>query len=396
MSDNYRLLLLEAARLYEKHEAGRPEPFNIFSVLRKETDEIHLHSRFLHALLNYRLSPDNPRKNLADFLRSVVHIDNFDPDRATVERESDNIDILIRDNSSMQAVVIENKIWARDQSQQLWRYAKKLKCQGYTPHLLYLTLYGHSPSEDSVGDLKYECISYKEDLPPWLKRCQKRAYDEPTLRESVAQYLHLIAKLTGTDYKEAYMTDLKELLLKDDGNLNLVLVHDLNEAMVEARVSLLHKLWQEIACKLKEEIPNLPEVSEEDSDITEETIRYFVTHQTRHKSHGIWCKFGRRASLVVEVEDSNSIHFGVYCSKEESKDEYYKLKEELEEALGQSHSNKWWPWYRYAPDLNLNLKYPTREHLKLLVNEDERQEYVEAVVSDVGEVWKSIKDAGLS
>ena len=76
-------------------------------------------------------------------------------------------------------------------------------------------------------------------------------FDEPALRESVAQYLHLIAKLTGTDYKEAYMTDLKELCLKDN---NLVLVHDLQEAMVEARVSLLHKLWQEIACKLKEEI----------------------------------------------------------------------------------------------------------------------------------------------
>ena len=50
--------------------------------------------------------------------------------------------------------------------------------------------------------LDYERISYKEDLPPWLKRCQKRAYDEPALRESVAQYLHLIAKLTGTDYSE--------------------------------------------------------------------------------------------------------------------------------------------------------------------------------------------------
>ena len=186
MSDNYRLLLSEAARLYEKHEAGRPDPFNVFSVLRKETDEVHLHSRFLHALLNYRPSPDNTRKNLADFLRSVVHIDNFDPDRATVCREKNYIDILIRDPSSMQAVVIENKIEAGDQPQQLQRYAKEMKRQGYTPHLLYLTLYGHSPSEDSAGDLEYECISYKKDLPSWLKRCQKRSYDEPSLRESVA------------------------------------------------------------------------------------------------------------------------------------------------------------------------------------------------------------------
>ena len=38
MSDSYRLLLKRAARLYEKHEAGRQEPFNVFSVLRSESD----------------------------------------------------------------------------------------------------------------------------------------------------------------------------------------------------------------------------------------------------------------------------------------------------------------------------------------------------------------------
>ena len=207
MSDNYRYrwLLSEAARLYERHEAVRRDPFNVFSVLHTEYDEVNLHSWFLHALLDYRQLSTGHRKNLADFLHSIVRMDKdkIDPDDAIVERESDNIDILIRDPSSVRdhpsAVVIENKIWAGDQPEQLRRYEKKMKGQSYTPHLLYLTLDGRSPSEDSADGLKYECISYKEDLPPWLKRCQKRAYDEPALRESVAQYLHLIAKLTATD-----------------------------------------------------------------------------------------------------------------------------------------------------------------------------------------------------
>ena len=89
------------------------------------------------------------------------------------------------------------------------------------------------------GDIDYRCISYKSDLVPWLRGCQKRAYEEPALRESVAQYLRLIGKLTGTDFSEAYMNDLKELCLKDN---NLVLVHDLSEAMIEAKISLLAKL----------------------------------------------------------------------------------------------------------------------------------------------------------
>ena len=57
----------------------------------------------------------------------------------------------------------------------------------YDCHVLYLTPDGHEASEDSAGDFKYRCISYKSDLVPWLKSCQIRAYDEPALRESVAQ-----------------------------------------------------------------------------------------------------------------------------------------------------------------------------------------------------------------
>ena len=399
MIDSYRLLLEKAARLYEKYEAGRPEPFNVFSVLRSEHDEVNLHSRFLHALLDYRQPSDEHRENLEDFLCSIVGIDKLDLDGTTVKRESDNIDILIRDRSSMQAVVIENKIWAGDQQEQLWRYAKRLKKQGYTPHLLYLTLDGHDPSENSVGGLDpkcIKCISYKENLPPWLKRCQKRAYDEPALRESVAQYLHLIEKLTGTDYKEAYMTDLKELFLKDEKNLNLVLVHDLQNAMTEARVSLLHKLWQEIDHKLREEISDLPQQLEK-SDISKKTVKGFVTGTRGYSSHGLYYTFRAPAALAVIVEGNDSFCFGVICENNEAM--YNELRNALHNALEGGRYSKGWPWWKY-PSTNPNLRNPTREDLKLLAklltNEQERQSYVAEVVCGVGKLWRSINDSGLA
>ena len=213
MSDKYQLLLERAGRLYERHEAGRREPFNVFSVLRSTSDEVNLHSRFLHALLDYRKSSNTERRNLMDFLHSVAGKENFKDKGIKVERERYNIDILItNDARPKQAIVIENKIWAGDQSQQLQRYFKTLKKRGFCDiQLLYLTPDGHAPSEDSAGNLDYKTISYKDDLPPWLERCQKRAYDEPTLRESVAQYLWLVQKLTGTDFSGAYMNELKEL-----------------------------------------------------------------------------------------------------------------------------------------------------------------------------------------
>ena len=190
---NYQLLLAKAAQLYEKHGVGRREPFNVFSSLQNKEGHLNetLHSRFLHALLDYRKPGDDARENLKDFLQHVG-VRDFELRGVQVKRECDYIDILIT-NADKKAVVIENKIRREEQDKQLWRYHNKLKEKGYFDsdiHLLFLTLEGDHPS--SACGLPYKIISYKDDLPPWLERCQKRAYDEPELRESLIQYLLIV------------------------------------------------------------------------------------------------------------------------------------------------------------------------------------------------------------
>ena len=390
--DACRLLLLEAGRRYERHEAGRPQPFNVFSVLRKETDEVHLHSRFLRALLDYRRLPDSPRRNLADFLETFLPSEelHLDPDRARVDREFEHIDILIRDESSRHAVIIENKIEAGDQDRQLQRYDEELEERYTRRHLLYLTLDGHAPSDDSAGDLDLQCVSYK-DLRPWLQRCQERACDEPELRESIAQYEHLVARLTGMDQSEEYMTALKALLQE---NGHLVLVHDLNAAMTEARIALLCKLWEEIDSQVEDKIHDPPERSEQYTDITEDRIRRFVTYQRGYQNHGLCYVLGPCSWLEIMVD--NSIWYGVSCDRKENEAVHDRFKKELE-GHGGSSDRRWCPWYRYHPtDDPLNLKNPTREQLRILASEQERRRYVADLVAGVGELWKRIKDKGLA
>ena len=376
------MLLEKAARFYDRHEAGRRESFNVFSVLRSEHDEVNLHSKFLAALLDHRQSPGGSRENLADFLRAL-DIADFDHDHATVDREWSNIDILVCDQSSMQAVIIENKIWAADQPRQLRRYVEQMK--DYRPHVLYLTPDGREASEESAGDVAYRCISYKDDLVSWLRGCQKRAYDEPALRESVAQYLQLIGRLTGTDFSEAYMNDLKELCRIEN---NLVLVHDLHQAMVEAKISLLEDLWQEIERRLKQEIPDLPDKSE-NSDISEARIRRFVTGQRGYSGHGLYFELGDHAELRVEVE--HLIYFGIYCDKASSERKYKELSGTLSGWLAEDA----WPLFRY-PQTDVDLKRTSREQLALLANEQSRRGYVDQVVAGVVALWTAIKEAGLA
>ena len=381
MNDSFQLLLEKAARFHDRHEAGRREPFNVFSTLRSEHDEVNLHTRFLAALLDHRQSPGESRENLADFL-DRLEIRGFGHDRATVDREWSNIDILICDQSSMQAVIIENKIWAADQPRQLQRYAEQMR--DYERQVLYLTLDGREASEDSAGDVDYRCISYKSDLVPWLRSCQRRAYDEPALRESVAQYLWLIGKLTGTDFSEAYMNDLKQLCLE---NNNLLLVHDLGEAMTEAKISLLTKLWQEIENGLQVQVPDLPDKSD-DSDISEIRIRRFVTYQKNYNWHGLYYDLNENAKLGVEVE--NYIFFGVYCEQGANKEKYREVGANLQGW----DSSDYWPLFRYPP-IDLNLKRTPREQLALLANDEARQDYVGEVVSGVSALWERLKKCGL-
>ena len=394
MFENHRLLLSRAATYYETHKAGRPEPFNVFSVLRSESDEVNLHSRFLHALLNYRKPGEKTRANLTDFLQQVG-IKDFESRNVKVERELHNIDILITNNDTKHAVVIENKIWAGDQHEQIMRYHQTLKKQKVYSriYLLYLTPDGRDPSEDSVGDLECTAISYKYDLQPWLRRCQRRAYDEPGLRESVAQYLQLVQKLTGTDFKEEYMKELKELCLEKN---NLILVHDLNEAIIDAKACLLAKLWDEIDCALKEQISaRLSKYKDGENvaySVSDERIKRFLTNQ-RGTYHGLYYSFGSgAASLGAEAGNGVGLIFGIRCHKDR-REERSKLDEALKAMKVGRKSSDWWPLFQWD---DLNLRNSSPQHLTLLLSEAGRKEHAKKIAQGLKPFWDAVKAAGLA
>ena len=366
MSADHRLLLKEAALLYEKHEARRPRPsFNVFSVLRTESDEVNLHSRFLHALLDYRKPAEENRENLTDFLRHVG-VGDFEQRGIRVEREPGNIDILIT-NDAGQAVVIENKIWAGDRPEQLLRYHTTLTEQGYGRiHLLYLTPYGHDPSEDSAGNLSYKTISYRDKLPPWLERCQQRAYDEPELRESVAQYRQLIRRLTGTDFGEVYMNELMALCLEGS---NLARLHDLHEVLDnKVRPHLVEKLLRDVDVALQEEIPDLSDKDDSEGDL--------------------YYPFGNGAFLGVATFYTY-LGFGVSCEKSEHLESYNTLLKALGNVNG-GRSTDNWPWWYYPH--SLRVKNTTPKDLVQLT-EPNRKEHAKGIARALKPVWEAAKRA---
>ena len=217
-------------RKYDEIAKITGENFNIFSIMRAESDEVRTHSRIIAEFLNPKGMHNQGSvfiKLFFDEIQSLQDIkDNFDYENVTVlveehvgtidkdYSEGGFIDIVIKDSEHQ--VVIENKIYAGDQKGQLLRYKNNYPdCK-----LIYLTLNGKEPSEFSykIGnekDLKLEeiiLISYLYNIKNWIEKCLEKTHSLPIIRETLVQYLHLIKKLTNQTTNNNMKAEIKELI----------------------------------------------------------------------------------------------------------------------------------------------------------------------------------------
>lgn len=202
------------------------ETFNLFSLLNVEYKEVRTHSSFITELIN-PYGNHNQKSKFFDLFLEVVGIENvYDTDKLTVSKEryskeNGRIDIWVYDLKNV--LIIENKIRAEDQEEQLERYFKEAKKYADVSKIkiLYLTLDGNEPSAKSLKNYETKknviLISYRDHIVSWLKKCIKEVATITILREAIHQYLLLIKKITGQGLHEELKMDLINLL-KDGDN----------------------------------------------------------------------------------------------------------------------------------------------------------------------------------
>ena len=384
LTDKYRLLLAHAETLYERHGTGHEQRFNVFSVLRSESDEVNLHSRFLAALLDHKAPMKDERLNLKDFLESVANVQCFEFDGVSVEREKYQIDILIR--SSTHAVIIENKIWAGDQPQQLQRYHSELTNRGYTDdgiHLCYLTPFGNHPSKDSVGSLRFQAIAYSDaQFQNWLRSCQQRASDEPWLRETVAQYLSVVQKITGTDMKHAHLKALTDLLGERD---HLLFAYDLRQAFSETWAQRVEQFFLELSEDLNRHVHEI--FNTKKSFFTEGNIRDVVSG-TPGAYFALHFELNVQTKFKVNV-DKGRLWFSVECD-EKNYDEQLQLIRPILRNGGSYTGVPWWTW---SEAFAMDVRYPTRDEVSIFTDEEKRQESLVQVAMEAQETLRKLEDA---
>lgn len=216
---NQAKLILEKDKVSRNESRLRGEQFNIFHVCGVNHYEV-THSAILAEFLNPKASHGQGDTYLKEFLSVVGDVglpSAFETSEASVTTEyptsCGRLDILISNNKG-QAIIIETKIYAGDQWEQLKRYdnfsSQKYHVGNYA--ILYLTLWGDEASKQSGEGVRYKCISYKDTIQEWLKRCICISAQRPLIRETMIQYSNLIKELTNQTMDAMNKNELLELM----------------------------------------------------------------------------------------------------------------------------------------------------------------------------------------
>ena len=225
MSNNIKELLsqllplhhAEQERLKKEKEEGKC--FNVFSALNMCSDEVRLHSRLLATLLNPKVNHGLENEFLKSFLIAlrlpedyITYCKEQIVERSigeVTETTGGRIDIILEDGKH--AVIIENKIYAGDQPNQLLRYHNYgVKTFGENNFkLVYLTLYGCKPSPDSLGGKNFEFIklSYAQDILKLLEGFVPTQPQKP-VHSTIEDYITIIKQLTGQDMDTEYQQSI--------------------------------------------------------------------------------------------------------------------------------------------------------------------------------------------
>ena len=263
MSKGYMAAKAEA----DRQRAMGKHDYNIFTLFHGFNDEVNLHSNFIASLLD----PNGDHYKGDLFLKLFLEmcgIDDFsiDTSRATVFKEFKHIDIYISDGKKH--IILENKVYAKDQPTQIARYIETIKGEGAKESdrvkdedicVLYLHPDGKLPDNQSFGDyhtrllgenpsIKFKVISYGKEILEWIDRCKNEVSNITDLNVFLSQYKDVIEMIYDR-YKRIDEMNNEDLvkIFKD----NYRAVSDIVSNYEQTRRKIIDEFFKNISDNLK-------------------------------------------------------------------------------------------------------------------------------------------------
>jgi len=364
---------------YEK--ANENQGFNVFNLLSRKFDEVHLHSRFIYELLN----PDGMHGMGNVFLArllDLLEISDFNLKNLTVLREHKSIDLLITNDN--QAIIIENKLWAADQPAQLQRYFEYVSNRGFKDiRMYYLSIDGKDPDDHSIGTLKkhpdfkqiLQNLSYSFDIDHWLENCIKESYNKAPLRETLIQYRKLIQEISGKTMGREEEKEIVDLIAQND---NIIHAKKIAENWNHVRWHTEWRFWTNLETIIAKDYKIMDLQKFSDKKVTSNI------HQARNRNPWFGIMFsigsfkGDNACIFIE-RGQEDVYYGLTMVRENSKsfntEPKFKVLTELVGEFSEWSGNEYWIAGNYClPKINFN-QFSGEDTLRLL-NDNHRSIYL--------------------
>lgn len=354
--------------------------FNMFRVLGVNHYE-NLHSAILAEFLNPAGSHGLKHEFLRLFVEGLLsekEFSDFDFKNAILRTEANTpygrIDILIEDRNG-HAIIIENKIYANDQFEQLKRYDKHSGEQygNQKYKVFYLTLSGTNASEQSCGDIEYLPISYKFHIIQWLDECVKISSRFPLVRETINQYINSLKQLTNQGIDTLNKNEIVDLIIKSPENLKGAMSIISNEENIKK--AIVQKLFvdlEQIATKHKLDFIG-------DYGVLSQVDGAFIFQNEKWENCDLKFEFDKREykemrfGLCYKCENLQNLFTDEKCKELSSKFEF------------NLPNTGWWPASKYI------VKYRNWDNETYLdILEGNYQNYIDELISDVLKCSKEV------
>ena len=254
---NYLKQIIDSVKLISDETIERRKKsgseFNIFKVLNLENKEVPI-VRFLLELLNPNGCHYQGDYFLKSFIRNALSIDeekigDDELIKAKVRREvstidNKRIDLTIETKSTY--IGVEIKVYSHEHDHQLQFYSKELTRSSKHSYLYYLTPFGEESEE--LDKNKYESMSFKDDIIPWLIET-KNGLDDTLIRLklNLDQYICVLKNICGIETEETTMK-VKDYILESEDNVKCVktLINALPKAQTQIMLNFFNGLKDEL------------------------------------------------------------------------------------------------------------------------------------------------------
>ena len=327
----------------DRQRAMGKHDYNIFTLFHNFSDEVNLHSNFIASLLD----PNGDHYKSDLFLKLFLEtcgIDDFgiDTSRATVFKEFKHIDIYISDGKKH--IILENKVYAKDQPTQIARYIDTIQNKGAEKKdvededicVLYLHPDGKLPDDQSFGDyhakllgenpsIKFKVISYSKEILEWIDKCKNEVSNITDLNVFLSQYKDVIEMIYDR-YKR--IDEMETANLVEIFKENYTAVSEIANNYQETRKKIIYSFFSNAAKILRgdSEIKSVYDIKTEEN----QDYRPIIITKKNPKDGEIWEKF----YFTVEFQKSPySMPYVGFRRKEDKNTNAKNYKKPCEDQL---------------------------------------------------------------